>query len=416
MPLTVMLLSSSRARDPACVDALYKWAHRRLACSCSCFWVFLCLCVGLFFLFLLSPASFQGLFVSRGCGNWLAWPSAFAITPGPLVHGTMHQPLLLARSVAAGGTRGIFRLTGHYGVASTPRWARKHALSLGFRCASTQQSPPAAAAAAAAGENSAAQAPPIKVFGVVDPFSSFYQLSKPVLSGLVVASGTAGFLMAGSPIHFGALASVTVGTFLTAFSANTFNQCYEVKTDALMKRTRNRPLPSGKLSVKQALGWGALCGVTGYGVLALGCNQLTALLGVGNIALYSLIYTPMKQTSILNTWVSSSALFCTFPEYGRSGFLICAFRCRDVQVGSVVGAIPPLMGWAAATGNLYALEPWMVVGRHVYCGLAVLVWRLPTSDHVAATLRRPPSCTFGNSRTFSPSLGEVAMTTRLEDT
>ena len=69
------------------------------------------------------------------------------------------------------------------------------------------------------------------MFGIVDPFRSFYQLSKPVLSALVVGSGTAGFLMAGSPIHFSALASVTVGTFLTAFSANTLNQCYEVRGD-----------------------------------------------------------------------------------------------------------------------------------------------------------------------------------------
>jgi protoheme IX farnesyltransferase len=141
-------------------------------------------------------------------------------------------------------------------------------------------------------------------FGIVDPFGCAYQLSKPVLSALVVGSGTAGFLMAGSPIHLGALAAVTCGTFLTAFSANTFNQCYEVKTDALMKRTMSRPLPSGKLTIGQARAWGVLCGVAGAGVLAAGCNELVALLGVGNIALYAMVYTPMKQTSKWNTWVS----------------------------------------------------------------------------------------------------------------
>ena len=168
-------------------------------------------------------------------------------------------------------------------------------------------------------------------------FTSAYQLSKPILSALVVGSGTAGFLMAGSPVHFTSFAALTVGTFLTAFSANTLNQCYEVKTDALMVRTAKRPLPSGKCTVPQALGWAAFCGVTGYTTLALGCNQLTAILGVGNIALYSMVYTPMKQTSHWNTWV-----------------------------GSVVGAIPPLMGWAAATGDLAAFEPWIVVRARLY--------------------------------------------------
>ena len=92
---------------------------------------------------------------------------------------------------------------------------------------------PAKVLAKPAASASAPPAPPPTVFGIVDPVSSFYQLSKPVLSALVVSSGTAGFLMAGSPIHFTSLAALTVGTFLTAFSANTFNQCYEVRGFAL---------------------------------------------------------------------------------------------------------------------------------------------------------------------------------------
>ena len=77
-----------------------------------------------------------------------------------------------------------------------------------------------------------------------------------------------------------------------------------------MKRTRNRPLPLKNLTVNQARMWAAACGTAGAGVLAVGCNELTALLGVGNIALYAMVYTPMKQTSTLNTWVRTCARAC----------------------------------------------------------------------------------------------------------
>lgn len=155
----------------------------------------------------------------------------------------------------------------------------------------------------------------------------YSQLSKARLSSLVVMSAGAGFLLAGTPVAVDTLAALCVGTYLTAFSANTFNQLYERHTDKLMKRTRARPLPSGRITPQHALGYGVATGVGGVGLLALTCNPLTTGLGAANILLYALVYTPMKRQSVLNTWV-----------------------------GSVVGAIPPLMGYAAATGTICSAE------------------------------------------------------------
>ena len=124
------------------------------------------------------------------------------------------------------------------------------------------------------------------------------------------------------------LTAACVGTTLSAFSANTFNQCYEYKTDALMGRTKHRPLPSGRISRSHAAAWGISTGIAGTAILAVGANPLTAALGVSTIALYAGVYTPMKQMHYSNTWV-----------------------------GAVVGAIPPVMGWTATGGALFAAEP-----------------------------------------------------------
>eukprot|EP00245_Coleochaete_scutata_P011483 TRINITY_DN4273_c0_g2_i1.p1 TRINITY_DN4273_c0_g2~~TRINITY_DN4273_c0_g2_i1.p1 ORF type:complete len:369 (-),score=47.49 TRINITY_DN4273_c0_g2_i1:199-1158(-) len=110
---------------------------------------------------------------------------------------------------------------------------------------------------------------------------------------------------------------------MAAASANSFNQLIEVANDAKMKRTMGRPLPSGRTSKMHAFVFAASMGVSGVSLLAYKTNQLTAELGAANIALYVLAYTPLKQIHAVNTWV-----------------------------GAVVGAIPPLMGWASASGHL----------------------------------------------------------------
>ena len=179
-----------------------------------------------------------------------------------------------------------------------------------------------------------------------DPFSPVQiamELSKARLSALVVMTTGAGSLFAGTAAltSGGTVAAAAVGTALCAASASTFNQAWEVKTDSLMPRTAQRPLPSGRVTMPQALSFGFGTGALGTGILMVGCNPITAALGLANIGLYSLVYTPMKLKSEWNTWV-----------------------------GSLVGAIPPVMGYAAVTNQLIAPESALLAGM-------LFLWQFP---------------------------------------
>ena len=132
----------------------------------------------------------------------------------------------------------------------------------------------------------------------------------------------------------------SLGTFLCSASANTFNQVFEVRNDGCMARTMRRPLPSGRCSRRHAAAFGVAAGLAGVLLLREKTNDLTARLGACNIGLYALCYTPLKQVHWLNTWV-----------------------------GAVVGAVPPLMGWAAARD---ALEPQAMV-----LAAALYFWQMP---------------------------------------
>ncbi|KAL9616213.1 MAG: hypothetical protein Q9160_008903 [Pyrenula sp. 1 TL-2023] len=114
---------------------------------------------------------------------------------------------------------------------------------------------------------------------------------------------------------------LTTGTFLSCASANTLNMLYEPRTDALMSRTRNRPLVQNLISPSSASLFAVATATSGLTLLYLGTNPTVAGLSALNILLYSAVYTPLKRLSPWNTWV-----------------------------GALVGAIPPLMGWAAAAG------------------------------------------------------------------
>ncbi|CAI5526503.1 unnamed protein product, partial [Closterium sp. Naga37s-1] len=171
------------------------------------------------------------------------------------------------------------------------------------------------------------------------PYLPSARLTPPSL--LVVATAAAGFVMgSGDNVDWAGLGWTSLGTFLAAASANTWNQVYEVANDALMKRTRGRPLPAGRMTRQHAIAWGLLTGASGLAILATQTNSMTAGLGAANILLYAGVYTPLKQLHIANTWV-----------------------------GAVVGAIPPLMGWAAASGGL----DW---GAGVLAG-ALYLWQMP---------------------------------------
>lgn len=169
----------------------------------------------------------------------------------------------------------------------------------------------------------------------------YLELAKARLGALVILTTLVGYILAarglGDPFT---LLWTIIGTSLTAFGANILNQWWEVDRDRLMERTRSRPLPSGRISRNAALGLGLGSCVVGAAVLAAGVNLLTSGLSLSTIGLYLLVYTPLKVRSALNT-----------------------------VVGAVVGAIPPVMGWTAATGRI-ELGAWILFG-------ILFVWQVP---------------------------------------
>jgi protoheme IX farnesyltransferase len=166
-------------------------------------------------------------------------------------------------------------------------------------------------------------------------------LSKPRLSVLVVLTAMASYslypvpeLLSPSATSTPSLSTLTLvflttGTALCAASANTLNMLYEPKWDAMMSRTRNRPLVRGLISSRGAALFAIVAGLAGTGALYYGVNPTASFLGALNIFLYAGVYTPLKRVSVVNTWV-----------------------------GAVVGGIPPLMGWAAAAGQSATSDSW----------------------------------------------------------
>jgi heme o synthase len=154
--------------------------------------------------------------------------------------------------------------------------------------------------------------------------SVYLELTKARLALLVVLTAAAGFLVAApASWRWGTLVATLLGTALAAGGSIALNQCCEVERDARMERTRHRPLPSGLLTRRHALAVGLGLSLAGVGLLAALVNFLTAALALAVVLLYVLVYTPLKPRTSFAT-----------------------------LVGAVCGAIPPVMGWAAATGGI----------------------------------------------------------------
>jgi protoheme IX farnesyltransferase len=151
------------------------------------------------------------------------------------------------------------------------------------------------------------------------------QLSKPRLSGLVVLTCAGGLALAPGEIALARAILSVLGTAAVVGAANALNSWVERDSDGLMRRTRDRPLPAGRVEPMVALALGVAVPLFAIPVLALVANPLTALLAFVALVTYVLVYTPMKKRSTL-------ALF----------------------VGAIPGSIPPLMGWTAVTGRLDA--------------------------------------------------------------
>ncbi|KAG5341358.1 COX10 protein, partial [Acromyrmex heyeri] len=179
----------------------------------------------------------------------------------------------------------------------------------------------------------------------------YLKLSKIKLTSLVVATTMAGYALAPAPFDLYTFAMCSLGTGLVSATANTINQFFEVSFDAQMSRTKNRVLVRGHLTPVHAIAFAAVSGIIGLSILYHEVNGITAMLGASNLILYTLIYTPMKRVSIANTWI-----------------------------GSVVGAIPPLMGWAGCCGNVLTPGAWILPA-------ILYAWQFPHFNALSWNLR-----------------------------
>jgi protoheme IX farnesyltransferase len=162
---------------------------------------------------------------------------------------------------------------------------------------------------------------PLQVWGKVAS-----DLVKARLTLMVVLTTWMGYSLGSSEASDGRTClHAILGTSLLAAGASALNQWWERDLDALMRRTASRPIPAGLLSPLTVLAFGVVVSLVGLAWLAFSVNLLTAFLGAVTLAIYVFAYTPLKRTTELNTWV-----------------------------GAVPGAIPPLMGWTAATGDFGA--------------------------------------------------------------
>ena len=171
--------------------------------------------------------------------------------------------------------------------------------------------------------------------------AAYAELTKPRITFLIVLTAAAGFALA-SPgrIDYAALCSAMAGIALLSSGIATLNQYMERDLDALMRRTADRPLPSGKLLPWEALLFGAGLTVLAEIYLAVLVNPLSAVLGLTVIAGYLFAYTPLKTRTTLST-----------------------------MVGAFPGAVPPLIGWAAARGSI-SIEAWVLFA-------ILFLWQFP---------------------------------------
>ncbi|MFN0106662.1 MAG: heme o synthase [Bryobacteraceae bacterium] len=169
----------------------------------------------------------------------------------------------------------------------------------------------------------------------------YIALTKPRITWLILMSTGMGYYFGlTGAVNLWALLHTIVGTGLIASGTAALNQWYERDADARMRRTEKRPLPAGRMTPRNALVFGLLLSVLGFMELGLGVNWLSAELGLFTLLSYLLVYTPLKQISPVAT-----------------------------TIGAVPGAMPPLIGFAAASGTLTA-EAWVLYA-------ILFLWQFP---------------------------------------
>ena len=154
--------------------------------------------------------------------------------------------------------------------------------------------------------------------------SAYFELTKPRINALVLVTCALGFFLGGKGVHsWGLLVFTLIGTALVVGGSSVLNHYLERDVDRLMRRTQGRPLPSGAVPPEAALSFGFALVLLGVSLLLFQVGILTAFLALLSAFLYVVIYTPMKRMTWLNT-----------------------------SFGAIPGALPPVGGWTAATGEL----------------------------------------------------------------
>ena len=182
----------------------------------------------------------------------------------------------------------------------------------------------------------------IAVTPAASRLSDLFVLTKVRLNALVVATAMGGYYLA-APDGVEPLAIVVagVGTALVAGGAAAMNQVYERDIDRLMERTRLRPVADRRMGATEAYLTGAALALVGIALLWIGANAVAAGIAIATLAIYVWLYTPLKRRTSLST-----------------------------IVGAVPGALPPLIGWAAARGTVSGVAPWTLF-------LVMFLWQLP---------------------------------------
>src|ERR1700761_9412255 len=175
----------------------------------------------------------------------------------------------------------------------------------------------------------------------------YLELTKPRITLLILVCTAVGYWFGcGATFDAAVLANALLGTALLASGTSALNQWYEVDSDAKMRRTRRRPLPAGRIKRKHGLAFGLLLSAAGFADLWFGTNLLSAALGMFTLLTYLLLYTPLKQYSPA----------CT-------------------TLGAIPGAMPPLIGYAAAGHGLDASA--------LALFLILFAWQFPHFDAIA---------------------------------
>jgi protoheme IX farnesyltransferase len=176
-------------------------------------------------------------------------------------------------------------------------------------------------------------------------WAAFVELAKPRIAALVLVATAVGYYLAipagpWSDADSFRLLLTLLGTALVAAGANALNQVLEAGLDSLMQRTRFRPIPTGRMTGREAAFFGIAVGIIGLACLAFLVNVLAAALAAISLLTYVLVYTPMKQMSSVCVWI-----------------------------GAISGALPPVIGWAGGAGALHP-GAWLLFA-------ILFFWQLP---------------------------------------